>query len=437
MRRLALTLALLAAGCSYDTSMYTLVPPDTGVLDGTVTVDVPITADVPVGTDGGQDGGTDAAVTDAEVDVSMDAVIDVSTDTNVDAPTDTGIDVADTGVDVPTDTGVDVPTDTAVDVPTDTADVATCPTGEAACSGGCVSLFNNPSNCGACGNVCPMRPNTAIAICSGTTCGFVCAPGFGDCDFVPANGCETNLGLDGNCGACGRVCPGGSICQNSACYAATVPAYNHPSVGPAPFIDACSAPGHTVVLVNQDDSSTLVPLPFAFRYWGTNLAAGAMIAVDSNGWIQMVAETSGTGLPTLFGGQLAQPTSLAPVHTITPASMVAPWWVDLVTGPAGVCVATVGTAPSRDFVIEWSGAQYFANRSANLTFEAVFYEGNNDIEFNYQTMTPPPMTPTNVYTVTVGLGSPTSSLGLAVCNEAGSPVCGVTSSTSELFTPII
>lgn len=83
---------------------------------------------------------------------------------------------------------------------------APCPTGQMVCSGSCTDTTSNPLNCGACGNVCPDRPNSNRR-CTASTCGYGCASPFGDCDMTSANGCETNLQTDAtNCGACGNRC---------------------------------------------------------------------------------------------------------------------------------------------------------------------------------------------------------------------------------------
>ncbi len=48
---------------------------------------------------------------------------------------------------------------------------------------------SDPRHCGACGRVCPQRPD-AIPTCTDGACGFVCAPGHIDGDGIEANGCE-------------------------------------------------------------------------------------------------------------------------------------------------------------------------------------------------------------------------------------------------------
>ena len=70
-------------------------------------------------------------------------------------------------------------------------------------------------NCGACGNVCPGAAN-ATATCANGTCGFACDAGFGNCDGNAANGCETNLATNvSHCGVCGRACSGNGVAARS------------------------------------------------------------------------------------------------------------------------------------------------------------------------------------------------------------------------------
>jgi hypothetical protein len=92
---------------------------------------------------------------------------------------------------------------------TATATVTTlpsCPSGSAFCQGACLDVLTDPTNCGVCGNVCPSLPNSSPT-CSLGTCGYVCNPGFKDCDLNPANGCEVSVLNDlQNCGSCGAAC---------------------------------------------------------------------------------------------------------------------------------------------------------------------------------------------------------------------------------------
>lgn len=80
---------------------------------------------------------------------------------------------------------------------------------------GCERPLNNDvNNCGACNNRCPMRAN-ANATCTMGSCGFVCQPGFADCDRNPLNGCEVDITTAANCGVCGRMCGGATPLCNA------------------------------------------------------------------------------------------------------------------------------------------------------------------------------------------------------------------------------
>jgi alpha-tubulin suppressor-like RCC1 family protein len=137
----------------------------------------------------------DAAVTDAATndlapavdasgevgsDATVDAAIDASSETGSDAPGDAPLDAS---VDAPGD----APLDAAVDAPGDTPLDADAPGPDAT----------------------PVDAPTTV-----------CPRGYTDCDGDPSNGCEVVLADDPtHCGACDRVCPGGTICEAGGCVA--------------------------------------------------------------------------------------------------------------------------------------------------------------------------------------------------------------------------
>ncbi len=101
--------------------------------------------------------------------------------------------------------------------------VVACSAGYADCDGkagnGCeVNIGTDPANCGSCKKTCSSSGGTAS--CSSGTCGITCSQGFGDCDGVVTNGCETSLDTTTNCGVCKKACTnanGGASCTAGKC----------------------------------------------------------------------------------------------------------------------------------------------------------------------------------------------------------------------------
>lgn len=105
--------------------------------------------------------------------------------------------------------------------PQPTNSVASC-TPQGACDFSCNSTFvKGDAGCacdvgmvdcmnGTCAQCCSDSDCPANVICNTGTCAG-CKPGFGDCNNNPADGCETPLNSNGNCGSCGNSCCG-SFC---------------------------------------------------------------------------------------------------------------------------------------------------------------------------------------------------------------------------------
>jgi hypothetical protein len=86
-------------------------------------------------------------------------------------------------------------------------------------SNGCeTATVNNVAACGGCGQACAPLPNAKVG-CSVTTCGIAsCNTGWGDCDQNAANGCETDLTQTAaHCGSCTTACAAGLVCAASSC----------------------------------------------------------------------------------------------------------------------------------------------------------------------------------------------------------------------------
>lgn len=91
-----------------------------------------------------------------------------------------------------------------------------CPAGMKPCATfpQCVRVEDNDAHCGACDNKCApegdggLRPPHTYFGCLQSTCGKLkCEPGWCDGDDdIKGTGCETELGTDTNCAACGDDC---------------------------------------------------------------------------------------------------------------------------------------------------------------------------------------------------------------------------------------
>lgn len=100
-----------------------------------------------------------------------------------------------------------------------------CNLGYGDCDGvdgnGCeTATSNNLAHCGACRAAC-VAPANASARCDGTACGFQCGTGFTDCNASAADGCETNVAANPtHCGRCGNACSfpnATAVCAAGAC----------------------------------------------------------------------------------------------------------------------------------------------------------------------------------------------------------------------------
>jgi hypothetical protein len=180
------------------------------------------------------------------------------------------------------------------------------------------------------------------------------------------------------------------------------------------WVDACAAAGHTEYLAGADDGSARVALPFAFRYWGLGVASGAMINITSNGWIGMDGASSAA-----LGGTVPSATA--------PNAVVAPFWGDNYNRRAQ-CVALVGAAPDRRWVVEWNDSHYCCtdDPAIHLSYEVVLTETSNTIDFLYDTMM-------GVRAQTVGLENQDGTLGVNACGAAAT--CAPATGTRIRFTP--
>jgi hypothetical protein len=136
---------------------------------------------------------------------------------------------------------------------------------------------------------------------------------------------------------------------------------------------------------NCDDCTESVALPFSFTFFDGSYTS---VWISSNGNLQFSATAS-----TAFTND-AIPTAAAPNNAIYPL------WDDYNTidtgapnGQGDIYYTSSGPVGSRTFTVEWNNVtQYTAGGTYPMTsetFQVVLFEGSNNIEFRYGTISPP------------------------------------------------
>ena len=132
---------------------------------------------------------------------------------------------------------------------------------------------------------------------------------------------------------------------------------------------------------SDDSTSAIAALPFPVRFFA---ADATHFSVASNGFAQLWP--SATGSPNSDASNPLIPA------TGTPNNFIAPFWDDLVPVNATTSLVralTVGAAPSRRFVLEWTSWQpYNGGATDRLTFQAKLFETTGVIEFHYCSIDP-------------------------------------------------
>jgi len=139
------------------------------------------------------------------------------------------------------------------------------------------------------------------------------------------------------------------------------------------WIDASDGVSLFGPTINNDTAS--VDLPFNFNFYGETfnrihisvngfISFAEIDAVFQNGVNDNIPEGSG------------------------PDSLIAVFWDNLIGfggGGNGVYYKTIGTAPHRQFIIEWDID--YPTETSTINFEAILYEHSNLIKFQYNTET--------------------------------------------------
>ncbi|GIF38688.1 carboxypeptidase regulatory-like domain-containing protein [Actinoplanes xinjiangensis] len=139
----------------------------------------------------------------------------------------------------------------------------------------------------------------------------------------------------------------------------------------------CSTSGQDFVTAGTvqdwtgDDAAWQTTAPFPIKLYGETTTKPW---ISSNGFVSFSPE----------GATNAQPTPIpSEGDKAAPHAAVYAFWEDWVVDDSGaIATQTIGTAPNRQWIVEWRNVHRWDNDSARVTFEAVFGE-NGSIEFRY------------------------------------------------------
>lgn len=157
-----------------------------------------------------------------------------------------------------------------------------------------------------------------------------------------------------------------------------------------PFIPLASQ-GTPTPLAGGDDAQFSVALPFPVEF---DSYTYDQLQISTNGWVELGTGPEGTerGLSSAAQiGSLGANQNGSLFTTAHPLKALGIWWEDMdVDGSALLSYATVGSAPTRRFIVEWNNARAYYDPVATttrITFQIEFAEDSPVIRFHYGPVT--------------------------------------------------
>ncbi len=170
-----------------------------------------------------------------------------------------------------------------------------------------------------------------------------------------------------------------------------------------------SSTGSTI-LVNADDVTSTVAIPFSFNFYGTGYTS---LSVSDNGLITFGGSTTSNS-----NGSLTSAPSQAAIAVL---------WDDLENGSSGIKNQVLGTPGNRRLVIQWDNVRYWTSSNSGsftLRFQAVLFEGSNQIRLNYEDLDG---------NVSNKNGGVSASIGIKDSNTGGSPKLLLSQNSTSSF----
>ncbi|QDG49596.1 hypothetical protein FIV42_02225 [Persicimonas caeni] len=127
----------------------------------------------------------------------------------------------------------------------------------------------------------------------------------------------------------------------------------------------------TSVSLSDDAISSSISIGFGFEFYGTTYTS---LRVGSNGFVTFDGSSTNSGCCS--GDSLPD--------SGDPNNLIALWWEDLDPPEGGsIRYQTVGSAPSRTFVLEFLDIQHFSNTTATVSLQLHLHETSNLIEIHF------------------------------------------------------
>lgn len=153
-----------------------------------------------------------------------------------------------------------------------------------------------------------------------------------------------------------------------------IPTYSADNAYPYAWSDASD--GTDLGLGGTDDGDVEVQIGFDFNFYGTDYNS---VWAHTNGLLKFGSEN-----PLTFFEFLELP------DTAPPNNYIAPFWDDFnpKANSGALYTKTQGSAPNRRLIVQWHDLQHFKESETggpqgSVTFQAILYEGSNDIVIQY------------------------------------------------------
>lgn len=144
------------------------------------------------------------------------------------------------------------------------------------------------------------------------------------------------------------------------------------------WVDATTG---NVQFITENDGISPAPvnIPFTFTFGGVDYT---QLYISANGFL-----TFDPAILTLPFSRRSETALNVPIPGIAlPNQAAMPFWDDLnpsANPSSRIYTTTIGSSPNRRFVVEWYRVPLQGISSSQLTFEAILYEGSNQIRFQY------------------------------------------------------